>query len=139
MSNLPRILATAAVLLLAACASTPDRGKLLDSTLYSYAGAVRWGTFDKVIGFIDPDALEASPIPDLEARRYAQYRISGYTVLEKSGAPDGDVLQTVQVRAINVNTQKENVFVDKQRWHFDDEAKRWWLMTGPPKLIQAAN
>ncbi|MGN6481460.1 hypothetical protein [Luteibacter sp.] len=124
------VLATAAAL--ASCAADV-RNDSLTRTLNQYASAIRWGDINAARGMVDKDYLADHPMSSLEQSRLAQLRVTGYD--EGAGPrPDGDneVVQTVQISVVNVNTQAERSFVDQQRWHYDKEKNRWTLMTGLP-------
>jgi hypothetical protein len=124
------VLATAAAL--AGCAADV-RNESLTRTLNQYASAIRWGDINAARGMVDKDYLADHPMSSLEQSRLAQLRVTGYD--EGAGPrPDGDneVVQTVQISVVNVNTQAERSFVDQQRWHYDKEKNRWTLMTGLP-------
>jgi len=124
------VLATAAAL--AGCAADV-RNESLTRTLNQYASAIRWGDINAARGMVDKDYLADHPMSSLEQSRLAQLRVTGYD--EGAGPrPDGDneVVQTVQISVVNLNTQAERSFVDQQRWHYDKEKNRWTLMTGLP-------
>lgn len=117
---------------LAGCASD-KRSEALNRTLMGYASAIRWGDFTQAQTFIDKDYAEEHPISSVEQGRLQQLRVTGYD--EGAGPrPDGDddVVQVVQISAVNINTQAERSIVDRQRWHYDREKNKWRLMTGLP-------
>jgi hypothetical protein len=124
------LLATAA--LLSGCA-TDIRNEALTRTLGQYGSAIRWGDYGAALTFVDKTYAADHPVSSLEQSRLAQLRITGYD--DGAGPhPDGDdeVVQTVQISVVNVNTQAERSFVDTQRWRYDKEKTRWTLMTGLP-------
>ncbi|MET0255939.1 MAG: hypothetical protein ABW193_09090 [Luteibacter sp.] len=117
---------------LAGCA-TDVRNQALNTTLMNYAGSIRWGDFTGAQAYIDPDYAEAHPMSQVEQSRLTQLRVTGYD--EGAGPrPDGEdeVVQVVQINVVNINTQAERSIVDRQRWHYDREKKKWRLMTGLP-------
>lgn len=117
---------------LAGCA-TDARNQALNTTLMNYAGSIRWGDFTGAQVYIDPDYAEAHPLSQVEQSRLTQLRVTGY---DEGGGPrpDGedDVVQVVQINVVNINTQAERSIIDRQRWHYDREKKKWRLMTGLP-------
>jgi hypothetical protein len=124
------LFATAATL--AGCA-TDVRNDALTRTLNQYASAIRWGDYGAALSFVDKAYAADHPVSSLEQARLGQLRVTGYD--EGAGPrPDGEneVVQTVQISVVNVNTQAERSFVDTQRWHYDKEKNRWSLMTGLP-------
>lgn len=129
---LPALVLT--LLILAGCASD-KRSQALNTTLMSYASAIRWGDFTQAQTFIDKDYAAEHPISSIEQGRLQQLRVTAYD--EGAGPrPDGDnqddVIQVVQIGVVNVNTQSERSIVDRQRWHYDREKNKWHLMTGLP-------
>jgi hypothetical protein len=122
----------ATVTALAGCASDV-RSDSLTRTLNQYASAIRWGDYAAAQGLVDKDYAAEHPMSSLEQARLGQLRVTGYD--EGAGPrPDGEdeVVQTVQISVVNVNTQAERSFIDHQRWHYDKDKSRWTLMTGLP-------
>jgi hypothetical protein len=121
-------------LALAACATgRPDSYKR-DRTLYAYASAIRWGDIEGALAFIDP-ALRAEKTPGaLELKRYEQVQIAGYNVRGLDQPDDETLHQTVELRLVNRHTQVERSVLDRQRWRWDRDAKRWWLVSGLPDI-----
>ena len=131
-------LAAACVLLLmlAACASRgPDR-RLLDETLYDYSSAIRWGELDAALAHVDPAVLAKRPLEPLDRRRFEQVQVTGYYVQKRGETAEGELHQLVELRLVNRHTQTERVVLDRQRWRWDAEARRWWLVSGLPDLTQ---
>jgi len=122
------------VLMLSACGSMGSQRNPRDQVLYSYVSAVRWSDFDTALNFVDPAVRLANPISDLERERYKQFQVAGYDVKSFSEPAEGLYEQVVEIRLVNRNTQTERVVTDRQRWRWDPEAKRWWLMSGLPDL-----
>jgi hypothetical protein len=121
-----------AVSLLSGCAKDV-RADALTRTTNAYASAIRWGDFAGAQGFLDADYADAHPISSIEQSRLSQLRVTGY---DEGGGPrpdgDNEVTQTVQISVVNINTQSERTLVDHQRWRYDTEKHKWWLMTGLP-------
>jgi hypothetical protein len=130
----PRLILLLLVLLLAACAAVDPKSSASDDTLYSYVSAVRWSDFDAAVGFIDPLTLAANPISDIERERYRQFQVTGYEVRSVKPISPEEFEQVVEIRVVNRNTQVEKVLTDNQHWRWDAEAKRWWLVSGLPRL-----
>ncbi len=133
-SPLLRLLALALALLVAACGAVDTKRSPREETLYGYASAVRWSDFEAAIGFIDPLSLETDPISDIDRERYKQFQVTGYEVRSAKQDSPEEFEQVVEMRVVNRNTLVEKVLTDKQRWRWDEEAKRWWLISGLPKL-----
>lgn len=121
-------------LMLAACGSMGSQRTPRDDMLYSYVSAVRWSDFDAALNFVDPEVRLANPLTDLERERYKQFQVAGYEVKSGSEPAEGLYEQVVEIRLVNRNTQTERIITDRQRWRWDAEAKRWWLVSGLPNL-----
>ena len=124
------------VMALAACA-TPGQRSPRDQMLYDYVSAVRWSDFDAAAKFLDPELLARRPMTDLELERYKQFQVSGYEVKSGSEPAPDTYEQVVEIRVVNRHTQVERILTDRQRWRWDAEAKRWWLVSGLPDLDAA--
>jgi hypothetical protein len=132
MRRIALLLLALTISLLAGCAADV-RSDSLNHTMNAYASAVRWGDWPGARGFVDKDYAADHPMSAVEESRLGQLRVTGYD--EGSGPrPDGDneVVQTVSINVVNINTQSERTVVDHQRWRYDAEKHKWWLMTGLP-------
>ncbi|HRG15469.1 MAG TPA: hypothetical protein PLB00_05710 [Pseudomonadota bacterium] len=130
MHLLPRIVAVLA-LFLAACSSTRDEDKLLDATLDQYAAAVRWGSIEDALGFLAPEAPRPSAF-DIE--RLRQLQIAGYREQPPVQLSPTEVEQVAQIDFVNRHTQEGRSTIERFRWRFDADARRWWLVSGIAKL-----
>jgi len=127
------LFAVALCALLVACGGGSKRSPL-EQTLYHYTSAIRWSEFDKALAFVDPAVLESRRPSELEMERYKQYQVSGYDVRRSHTPEEGLYEQTVEIRLVNRHTQTERIITDHQRWRWDREAKRWWLVSGLPDI-----
>jgi hypothetical protein len=127
----------AAGLVLSACATQKHSRDLLQVTLYDYAGAIRWGNFGGAATFLDPEVVAKKPLSELEMKRYEQVQVTGYTVLGKESPTEGLLQQAVEIRLVNRHTQAERSLIDHQRWRYDAEARRWWLVSGLPNISES--
>ena len=84
--------------------------------------------------FLDPATVSARPVTDFEMERYKQFQVTGYEVKSASEPAEGLYEQVVELRLVNKHTQVERVITDRQKWRWDAEAKRWWLVSGLPDL-----
>ncbi|MBK7143820.1 MAG: hypothetical protein IPH76_00930 [Xanthomonadales bacterium] len=135
MNLVPRTLLFSILSLLVACSSTRKQDKLLDSILDQYAATIRWGNIDEAVGFLAPDAAKPTAF---EIERLKQLQIAGYREQPPSLIAPGEIEQIVQIDFVNRHTQESRSTVERMRWHYDDAVKRWWLVSGLPKL-QASN
>ena len=127
----PLLIAFAA-LALAGCPGTKSESNLLNETLETYASAIRWGNFEQATHFVEPEALKAHPISELDLQRYKQIQVTTY--IEQPARPAGahEVRQVVEIGIVNINTQAARTIVDNQLWRYD--GKHWWLVSGLPDI-----
>jgi len=122
------------VFALGGCASESKKTKVLDATLYAYAGAIRWGEFDRAWQMMDPEVREQHPLSEVEWSRFAQVQITGYRVQSSNPTSDEGLEQFVQIGVVNRHTQAERVVFAHEIWRWDAPTKRGWLMSGFPSL-----
>ena len=127
-----------AAVLLAACAMDKVKNKetILEDTLRTYAATIRWGDVTQAEVFIDPKYREKHPLTDLDLARYKQVQVTSYNDQPAAPLSDTEVQQVVEIGLVNVNTQSARSIVDRQVWHYDENAKRWWLTTGLPDITR---
>lgn len=122
-----------AVMASAGAQSRMQRGKL-QGVQDAYAASIRWGDFENAWQAVDPAYREEHPMTELEFERYQQVQISGYRDLSTRSGPDSTVERVVELRVINKHTMAERTERYIERWRWDPEAKRWWLVVGLPDL-----
>lgn len=127
------VLGLLAVFAPAGAQSRMQRGKL-QGVQDAYAASIRWGDFENAWKAVDPVYRDEHPMSDLQFERYQQVQISGYRDLSTRGGPDGTVERAVELRVINKHTMAERTERYVERWRWDPEAKRWWLVVGLPDL-----
>ncbi|HEU4670567.1 MAG TPA: hypothetical protein VFR91_07650 [Dyella sp.] len=137
MRRIARITAVAVLLLVAGCA-TDQRNQTLTATLNAYASTVRWGNLANAQQFLDPAIRDEHPLTPIELSRFTQYRVSDY---DDGAGPvptgENEVKQVVHIGIVNIHTQAERTLVDNQTWHYDPQAKHWWLTTPLPDFAPA--
>lgn len=137
MRRLALLTATVSLLLLAGCA-TDQRNQSLTATLNAYGSTIRWGNLANAEQFVDPTLREEHPLTPIELSRFTQYRVSDYDDGQGPVATgENEVQQVVRIGVVNVHTQAERSIVDHQTWHYDPQAKHWWLTSGLPDLAPA--
>lgn len=108
----------------------------LEQVQNAYAAAVRWGDFESAWQLVDPEYRAEQPMTDLEFGRYEQVQISGYRDVNATADPDGTMVRNIELRVINKHTMAERTLRYRERWRWDGETKRWWLVVGLPDLWQ---
>ena len=137
MKVVARIFAVLAVLASAACATSQKAdGKLLESTLRSYASVMRWGDIAQAVSFIDPAVLEERPIDAVTLERFKQVQVAGYRERSMEMVGEFEAMQLVQIELVNRHTQEVRSIVARQLWRWDPVDERWWLMSGLPDITQ---
>lgn len=98
--------------------------------LNSYAGAIRWGEFQKAQEFQRPS--KRSPL-DLEWLK--NIHVSSYEVTyKKEGLNDNIREQTVKIRYFIENSGVEKSVTDQQFWRFDEEQNKLMLESDLPNF-----
>jgi hypothetical protein len=112
------LLATA---LLAACGTAVSRKVGIEQSLASYEKALRWQSIGEAYRYLRPELQPAYLPPGIES-----IRVVGYEVLDPPvEVRDNVVVQRVEVRYVNRNTQVMKSFMDEQVWESDDDGKTW--------------
>lgn len=96
----------------------------LQSTLYSYANALRWGYFDEAYNF---RKYEKGEYPD-PPKGLNEVRVSAYDVIYPPTMIDDDMaVQLVEIHYYFEAYQRLKTLRDREVWVFDQKAKRWYL------------
>lgn len=106
----------------------------LDLALDSYHSVMMWGEIEQVIAFQEPKLRVEKPIPAFELERWRQIDVSGYHAQAHEFLTPERVRQVVQLDIVNRHTMASRTITDVQEWTWDEEAKRWWLVSGLPEL-----
>jgi hypothetical protein len=129
-----RLLMIGLVVVLTACAEVSTRNTQLDLTLIQYEKTLRWS------GVEQTNQFRKEPI-NFSSRQLAMFKkikVTGYDVIQTSYRDDKikqlQVIQLVEVRFVNEDTQVEKKFSEQQVWEWDKEAGRWWLVSPFPDI-----
>lgn len=126
-----RPLLACVLLLLCACASTPDRDSALREAQYAWSAAIRWGDFEGAWTQVDPAYRAAHPLSSVELERYRQVQVSRYHDL--GGTLSGDrATREVEIGVVNRNTLVQRDARYLEQWRYDAQAQRWWITGGLP-------
>lgn len=115
---------------LAGCQTNVSRKDAIRTALYSYEKAVRWMGPAEAYKFLRED-LQPAYLPD----DIGHYKVVGYRVI----APPvefarGRVVQTVELRYVNTETQVTRELVDEQLWESQDDQP--WRRANPIPPLQ---
>ena len=119
------------LLLLAGCASTPDRGDALREAQYAWSAAIRWGDFEGAWTLVDPAWRAEHPLTNLELERFKQVQVSRYHDLGSQVSGDR-ATREVQIGVVNRNTLVQRETRSLEQWRYDAEAQKWWVTSGLP-------
>ncbi len=122
--------------LLSACGGRMSKKQSLDHTLYQYAKVMRWADFNTAMTFFSPDMETIDKPSNTDIERLKQFGVSSYVASPiLPGDNENRINQDVQIKLYNVHTKREKVVIDRQIWEYDDESKRWLLLSGLPKIV----
>ena len=124
------------IFLLAGCASLDkdekENWEKFDDTSRAYLMAIRWGEYEAAYGFKRLPDINTKP-PDFQDMR--DIKVTSYRV--KQTLISEDEMVVIQLVDIKYN-RRRNVTVktltDHQRWEFDSEKKRWYLLSDLPNF-----
>ncbi|WP_411833582.1 hypothetical protein [Pseudoxanthomonas mexicana] len=110
----------------------------LEQAQNAFAAAIRWGDFEGAWQMVDPAVRERDPMTELEFARYEQIQVSGYRDLHALVEADGTLVRVIELRVINRHTMAERTQRFRERWRWDEAAKRWWLADTLPDLWEGS-
>jgi len=132
--HMRRLALFALIVLLSACAEMSTRNSQLELTLIQYEKTLRWS------GMEQTNAYRKQPInfSSQQLAVFKKIKVTGYDTLQTSYSHTELkqllVHQTVEVRFINQDTQVERKYTEQQTWEWDEDAKRWWLVSPFPAI-----
>jgi hypothetical protein len=132
--NMRRLALFGLIMLLSACAEMSTRNTQLDLTLIQYEKTLRWS------GIEQTNSYRKQPInfSSQQLAMFKKIKVTGYDIIQTSYSNSELkqllVNQLVEVRFINEDTQVERSFREQQTWEWDEEAKRWWLVSPFPHI-----
>ena len=129
-----RLVLIGLVIVLSACAEVSTRNTQLDLTLIQYEKALRWS------GVEQTNQYRKEPInfSSQQLAMFKKIKVTGYDIIQTSYRDDKitqlQVIQLVEVRFVNEDTQVEKKFTDQQVWEWDKDSNRWWIVSPFPKI-----
>ena len=130
--HLSKWIAFVLAFLILGCAGikTGERMTLFDDTARAYLRAIRWGDYQSA------DAFKKMQGPDTEITDFEnlrQIRVTAYTVLKTILSEDkSTIVRVVNFQYYRITDAMVKNLIDRQRWEYDEEANRWFLMSGLP-------
>lgn len=123
-----------ALLLLPGCKTMELREKteILTGILRKYETTIRWSYLRRAYGFMPPDAVRKAKIPP----GLDNIKVTGYEIMDPL-TPTGEngFTQTVLIQYVKKDRQQQKNLMDRQLWEFDEDARRWYLISGVPRFI----
>jgi hypothetical protein len=121
------------VLLIVGCASLDDEKEnwmKFDDTSRAYIRAIRWGEYEAAYGFKRlPNVNDKLPdFNDLSDVRVTSYRVKQTIISEDEMV----VMQLVDFQYYRMRNVTVRTITDRQRWEYDHEKGRWYLISGLP-------
>lgn len=101
-----------------------------DETSRSYLMALRWGEYEAAYGFKRLPDADADPpdFNDLRDIRITSYRVKQTVVSENKLM----VMQIVDFQYYRMSNVTVRIITDRQRWEYDKEKERWYLLSDLP-------
>jgi len=127
----PLLLLIVLLPLLGGCGAYSERKKemALESTLYQYRTAMRWGHWQTLAGMRGP---KAPAMPDFNRDNI---RVTGYEIQQPPVPVDETlVLQVVRIDYVLQDSQRLKSLQDKQEWRHDKESKQWQIFSPFPQF-----
>jgi hypothetical protein len=122
-------------LLLMGCAGLDmgkENWKKFEETSRAYLMALRWGEYETAYGFKrPPNSYDEIPdFHDLRDVRVTSHRIKQTIISEDKMTVQQIVdFQYYRMRNVTVKTM-----TDRQKWEYDEEKERWYLISDLPKF-----
>jgi hypothetical protein len=115
---------------LAACSSGPIHMAKIDSMIQLYAGAIRFGEFERAQEFMEPSKRERLDIEWLKT-----IHVSSYDIVYRKENLGGNIYEmTVKIRYFIDTDLVEKSITDHQIWRYDPETQKMLLESGLPKF-----
>ena len=109
-----------------------EKTKTLTSILHKYETTIRWSYLRRAYGFMKPEAARKAKIPPgLE-----NIKVTSYEVLEPpTPVGENSFAQVVLINYVEKDRQQQKSLMDRQLWEYDEEAKRWHLISNIPRFV----
>ena len=111
------------------CAGVPSEIESLDKTLKAYERTLRWASMDQANLYLK-DKVTFS---ERERKRLKGIQVTGYRIIT-SEASTKKASQVVEIRYFNELYAVERTITDQQKWEYDEEEERWYLVSRLPRF-----
>lgn len=104
----------------------------LDESMSYYGDLIRWGRYEDAIRYT---SLKDADVAKNKIQSLAKFRVTSYNEKKRELSKDQNTAyQEVEIGYYDENYAVERLFVDKQKWAYDQTSRRWILETGMPGL-----
>ena len=101
-----------------------------DETSRAYLIAIRWGEYEAAYGFKRLPGINTK-VPDFQDMR--DIKVTSYRVKQTIISEDEMiVMQLVDIQYYRMRDVTVRTITDRQRWEFDSEKRRWYLISDLP-------
>ena len=122
-------------LLLMGCAGLDmgkENWKKFDETSRAYIMALRWGEYETAYGFKRPPKID-DEVPD--SQDLSDVRVTSHRVKQTIFSEDKmTVMQIVDFQYYRMRNVTVKTVTDRQKWEYDEEKERWYLISGLPNF-----
>lgn len=112
-------------IVLGACATSSDQLDRLNQALGTYEKAVRWADFDSAYALHKNKQAVPDQLKDIRVTRYEVKDLQFDSATMSAS-------QTASIRYYNTGTSREHELEQQQLWEYDQQTKRWLLISEPP-------
>ena len=122
------------LLMIFGCASYQEKKTMekFNTIARSYELSILWSEFDAAATHIKPDADEGE-LPDFD--KLKNIKVSRYKAKKVALSNDKkQVAQVVEIQYFRKDQMIVQTIVDKQVWEYDEQSKRWFLISGLPNF-----
>lgn len=117
-------------LVLGACAGMSKEMETYQLETRHYEQALRWQNYDAVVSF-HKDARKTMTTQKL--KHLKKYKVTAYKVISNIVSPDArHADETVEIKYFNTDYQLVRDLTLHNRWEYDAEQKRWYLLNPLP-------
>jgi len=128
----PKWIAWVLVFLMFGCAGiqTGQKMSLFDDTHRAYLRALRWGDYEAAYAF---KKLQGSDNQKPDFEDLQQIRVTAHKVTQTIVSDDkSTIVSVVDFQYYRITNVTVKNLIDRQQWEYDEEANRWFLMSGLP-------
>ena len=112
-----------------ACSTMSDMAYKLDTTMFAYERALRWGDYDVAYS---AHINEKGPLTAEQRKNLKRFRLTAYKVTQSKFVDEKHATQLVELRYYNEENVRERTINLNVEWEFDDVGNRWQITSPFP-------